>query len=75
LFASGNYDIEYYYYLIAGLKQYTLVEISNDLKTKLLSEQIKATKTQPIKSLDMETNKLVKNSSVAAAVLLLLINY
>jgi putative isomerase len=75
LFASGNYDIEYYYYLIAGLKQYTLVEISNDLKTKLLSEQLKATKTQPIKSLDMETNKLVNNSSVAAAVLLLLINY
>lgn len=75
LFASGDYDMEYFYFLIAGLKQYTLVEISDDIKTKLLKEQLKNYKTKPLTSTDPETNSKVMNSSVAASVLILLINY
>ncbi len=75
LFASGNYDIEYYYFLIAGLKQYTLVDISNDIKTKLLNQQLKTYNTTTLEYFDPSTNLKIKNSTVMAAVLTLLINY
>ena len=75
LFKSGKFDIEYYYYLIAGLKQYKHVTESERLKELLLQQILKNAFSKPIPSFESAAEVNYNNSSLTSAILLLLINY
>ncbi|MDD4150659.1 MAG: hypothetical protein PHE33_11610, partial [Bacteroidales bacterium] len=73
-FESGDFDISYYYFLISGLKLYKFEEEANQLLDILLETVIRDSQNKPLPSYGM--NKTVNdNSSLTAAVLLLLLNY
>jgi len=75
LFADGNFDIGYYFFMITGLKLYKYTELSDTVKNQLLAEQYKTYKTSALKSYNADEKAVIENSSLTAAVLLLLLNY
>lgn len=74
LFASGEYNIEDYYFLISGLKLYKHEELSQQIKTVLLNQIIDDSENKPLATYSTE-GKEYNHSTLTAAVLLLLINY
>lgn len=75
LFASGKYNIEYYYFLISGLKLYGYNQISDLLKSELISEEMSSIRKTCLKYYDLHNGSFIQNSSITAAIILLLINY
>jgi len=73
-FESGDFDISYYYFLISGLKLYKYEVEADKLLNMLLETVLNDAKNKPLPSYGNE--KMVNdNSSLTAAVLLLLLNY
>lgn len=74
LFKSGFFDIEYYYFLISGLKLYEYNAESDLLKNALIEQLLEKSKDKPLPSFGLKPTEY-NNSSLTAAVLLLLLNY
>ncbi|MDD2633977.1 MAG: hypothetical protein PHW82_00595 [Bacteroidales bacterium] len=73
-FESGDFDIEYYYFLISGLNLYKYETVADNLLNILLETVLDDSKNKPLPSYGK--GKLNNDSSsLTAAVLLLLLNY
>ncbi len=75
LFKSEKYNIEYFYFLISGFKLYGYNNISEVLKSSLISTFINKKTNDNLRYFDFERNSFIDNSSMTSAVILLLINY
>jgi putative isomerase len=73
--SSLKYNLEYQYFLISGLKLYQFTQLSETLRSKILELHLKNYQINPIKNYNPENDEFIEHSSLAAAILLLLINY
>ncbi len=74
IFESGKFDIAYYYFLISGLRLYKYEKQSVEISDVLLSQILKDAKNNPLPSYGY--NGMVNdNSTLTAAILILLLNY
>ncbi|MDD3859478.1 MAG: trehalase family glycosidase [Bacteroidales bacterium] len=75
LLKSEKYNVDYFYFLISGLKLYGFNGISEYLKSELINVYINQNANLSLKYYDNEKNSYIENSSMTAAVILLLVNY
>lgn len=75
LFKLEKYNIDYFYFLISGYKLYGFNGISEYLRYELINRYLSDDTKLNLQYYDNETDSFIENSSMTAAVILLLINY
>lgn len=75
LFSSGEYSIDYYYFLLSGLKLYGYNQLAELLKSSILSEVFSLDEEDSLNYYDKDKSGFIENSSMTSAIILLLLNY